>query len=154
MLVAVAVWSNAAPRLAVQHAHWPPGLLWHGNAELTGYSTLPRLIPAGSRVFVLCSEADKAIGMGMDARPWEPEEISFKERLASVSGDDVAGFMQRQGYDYLTVDPGCVRTMGPGATQSLLHGIQASRKFQLGLRLPESGPGPTDDFFLLLRTAR
>jgi hypothetical protein len=105
-------------------------------------------------VFVLCSEADKAIGMGMDARPWEPDEIVFRERLASASGDDVARFMQRHGYDYLTVDPGCVRTMGAGATQSLLRRIQESRRFELGLRLPESGPGPTDDFFLLLRTAR
>ena len=154
MLVAIALWSNAAPRLAVQQAHWPPGLLWRGRAELSGYSTLPRLIPVGSRVFVLCSEADKAIGMGMDARPWEPDEIAFRERLASASGDDVARFMQRHGYDYLTVDPGCVRTMGAGATQSLLRRIQESRRFELGLRLPESGPGPTDDFFLLLRTAR
>ena len=154
VLVAVALWSNAAPRLAVQQAHWPPGLLWHGRAELAGYSTLPRLIPAGSRVFVLCSEADKAIGMGMDARPWEPEEISFKERLASASGDDVARFMQRRGYEYLTIDPGCDRTMGADATQSLLHRIQESQKFQLGLRVPEAGQGPTDDFFLLLRTAR
>jgi hypothetical protein len=90
----------------------------------------------------------------MDARPWNPSEIAFKERLASATGDDVAGFMERHDYDYLTVDPGCLQRIGGEATQALLQSIGHSRKFQLGLRLPQSAPPQPDEFFLLLRRAR
>ena len=154
LIVMLAVWLNVGPRLATQQGYWPPGVFWNGQADLSGYSALPSIIPVGSRVLVLCSAADKAIGMGMDARPWYPGEIEFKQRVASATGDDVANFMEGHGYDYLTVDPGCLKRMGAVATQALLESVGNSGTFQLGLQLPQSPPQQPEGFFLLFRRVR
>jgi hypothetical protein len=154
LILVTAVGLNVGPRLAVQQATWPPGVFWTGQADLSGHSALPSLLPLGSRVLVLCSEADKAIGMSMDARPWEPGEIAFKASLASATGGDVARFMHDHDYDFLTLDPGCLGRLAPRATEALVQSIAESGRFRLRLHLPQSPSPEPQGFFLLFQRIR
>ena len=136
VLAGAVLFTSYGPRLAVQHAIWPPGVGWSSNEELSAYIQMKDLLPAQSRVFALCSGDERLIGMNMDSRPWEKDVQRLDADLPSLTGERIASFMRAHDYEYVVVDGMCASRLGVGGADALVRSMSESSRFVPILQRP------------------
>jgi hypothetical protein len=135
LLVSVSL-TSLMPKLSVQTVQWPPGVLFASQEELSGYVSMKSSLPVGTKVFPLCSEDSKVIGMDMACEPYVPEYEIFKRTAMNRSVGEVHGFMVSRGYQFVVIDSGCVAALGPDRTNALASEYLSSGLYEQALSNP------------------
>jgi hypothetical protein len=122
--------TSAAGKIAVQNSQWPPGVMFGSQEEITGYLAMKTSLPPGTKVFSLCSDDRKIIGMDMESEPYVPDYEIFKRTALNRSVQEVHDFMVARGYTLMTIDSGCVQSIGIDKTNALANAYLGSSLFE------------------------
>ncbi len=128
-MVIIVFITSAAGKLAVQTSQWPPGVGFYSQDELSGYLSFKASVPAGTKVFPLCSADSKVIGFDLMSEPYVPEYEIFKRTAMNDSVNVVHDFMVSRGYQYMVIDGGCIASLGINGTNALANAYLSSGMF-------------------------
>ncbi|MBI5227932.1 hypothetical protein HY988_05065 [Candidatus Micrarchaeota archaeon] len=101
------LWSSAYPKAVVQTSQWPPGVSWLSQEQLKGYIGL-KALPPNTKVFSFCNPEKFADGFDKFGYSWVKEVSDYKKTSITDSSDGNYVFLKKYGYEYATIDAGCL----------------------------------------------
>ncbi|MDD9954358.1 MAG: hypothetical protein OXR66_08560 [Candidatus Woesearchaeota archaeon] len=138
VLVLGICFTSVPAKIAVQQANWPPGAQWTfavvnnqpTHVELGGYLNMMNTLPKNSRVFVFCTDDNRAVAFDMQSDPWNYDIVSFRKEIVNKTADEIVAFVEVHNFEYITLDATCTRTIGENETVELAQKLTDTQRFQ------------------------